>query len=262
LLQNVRDQARIEGGKQLAEGLQHNVLNILRETFSDESFHRPVRQAVEVIDEMIAALPPEVRAGAAAGLAPTPAPAGPGGGPMLDPVPPGAPAPAATPAAAAPAAPTPAAPAADPKWVALANQLYAVRAHLVNLEQLRGSLEVRLAELAQMARDGNQLPRELMIELAGQRAVMAVLYAELARDAVKLGDAGQARRLLTIAAQLDPGNRARYEAQLKMFDPSGQLSTGALPVDPYSPSGPPGPPGPLGPPGPPGAGAADQGAQR
>jgi hypothetical protein len=130
-----------------------------------------------------------------------------------------------------------------------------VRARLINLEQLRGSLEAGLAQLAQTARDGDQVPRALMVELAGQRTAMATLYAELARDALKLGDAGQARRLLTIAAALDPGNRARYEAQLKTFDPSGQLSTGALPVDPYSPTGPPGPPGPT-------PGAADQGAQR
>jgi proteasome lid subunit RPN8/RPN11 len=52
---------------------------------------------------------------------------------------------------------------------------------------------------------------ELSREVSEQRAGLAGLYAELAGEATKAGDAPRARRLLATAVRLDPAGRARYE---------------------------------------------------
>lgn len=255
--------AKAEGIRAAQESLQREIVEVLRDTFSDEALRRPVVQAVAILDQMIAALPPEAAgaraaqaAAAAAGPgAPAPAPAGAGSAAPRPPGPgaaapapapgapaPGAPAPAPAPGAPAPApaapAPAPAAPASalatsapgavggsvDPRWVALASQLRTARETLVQLQLSRDSLERDLAVLAAAARRGNELPKEIARDLIEQHAVLGGMYGELATDAAKAGDKDRARRLLATAAHLDPGNRTRYEKQLQSFDPSGRLA--------------------------------------
>jgi hypothetical protein len=216
-----------------------------------------VNQAIGILDQTIAALPPEVAA-AASGTAPgaagpaTPATGGPGaaapgasvgtaasGPAAVVPVAAvaaapgtavlGAGGPAAAPGTSAPAPTGSGAPRVgpghvDPRWATFATQLKTAREALVQLRLSRDSLQRDLAQLAAAARRGNELPKEIARDLAEQHAVLGALYAELATDAAKAGDKNRARRLLATAAHLDPGNRARYESQLQSFDPSGRLS--------------------------------------
>jgi hypothetical protein len=130
---------------------------------------------------------------------------------------------AGPPAPAAPAAGSGARPGPEGRWAALAAQLKTARATLVQLEDHRRDLQQDLARVAATARNGNQLPRELLRELATQRAGLGGVYSELAGQAAKAGDRARAKELLSLAARVDPGNRARYELQLQMFDPSGRL---------------------------------------
>ncbi|HEX7838255.1 MAG TPA: hypothetical protein VF469_12360, partial [Kofleriaceae bacterium] len=175
--------------------------------------------------QMIAALPAEAsatpaQAAAAPGAAAPGAASSAGSGTAA----PGAVAPGAVAPAGAGAKP-PSSTSPDPRWVAFAAQLRTVRAGLVQLEQARGSAQAALTNIELLARRGNELPREIAHDLTEQRAGLGAAYAELATDAAKAGDKNRARRLLTAAAHLDPGNRARYEKQLQSFDPSGRLSS-------------------------------------
>jgi proteasome lid subunit RPN8/RPN11 len=215
--------AKAEGIRAAQESLQREIVEVLRDTFSDEALRRPVAQAVAILDQMIAALPPEA---AAASAAPAAAAAGPG---APGPAGPGSAAP--SPPAPGVAAPAPAAPAprvavgsVDPRWVTLASQLKTARETLVQLQLSRDLLSRDLAMLAAAARRGNELPKEIARDLIEQHAVLGGMYGELATDAARAGDKDRARRLLATAAHLDPGNRTRYEKQLQSFDPSGRLS--------------------------------------
>jgi proteasome lid subunit RPN8/RPN11 len=186
--------AKADGAKAGVAMLQADLLGILRDTYSDEAMHRPVAEAVAVIDQMLAALPPDAVA--------------------LGPV-------AADPAAGSP----------DPRWASFAQQLKAARMRMFQLEQARGTARSELAVLEAAARRGNELPKEVAREFAEQRSGLGAIYAELAADAARTGDPGRARRLLTAAAHLDPGNRTRYEKQLQAFDPKGHLPPDSSRVD-------------------------------
>jgi hypothetical protein len=89
----------------------------------------------------------------------------------------------------------------------------------------RGSAEAALAAIQRVTRQGAELRGDLVREVADQRAGIGVLYAELAADVAKAGDARRAKRLLATAhlARLDPGGRSRYEAQLRGFDKGATL---------------------------------------
>jgi proteasome lid subunit RPN8/RPN11 len=187
--------AKSEGAKAEVALLQGDLLGLLRDTLGSDAMHRPLIQAVGILDQLIAALP----ADSSAGLAPA-APSSAGSGTTL-----------------------PSVGNLDPRWAAFATQLKTARTSLSQLDQDRGSAEAVLARLALEARRGDELPKELVRDLGEQRSGLGGLYAELATDAVKARDPGRARRLLTTAAHLDPGNRTRYEKQLQSFDPAGHL---------------------------------------
>jgi proteasome lid subunit RPN8/RPN11 len=237
--------AKQDGAARALTSLQSDLVALLRDTFNDEALRRPVSQAIGILDQMIAALPPEATAqgAAAAGgpgaVAPGSGPGAAAAGPVApDAITPGAAGSGAVPATAAPAivpgatAPAPVGSGAtragsgniDPRWMTLASQLKTARATLVQLQLSRDSLQRDLARLASVARGGSELSREIAHDLTEQRSGLGQAYAELASDAAKAGDKNRARRLLTAAAHLDPGNRARYEKQLQSFDSSGRLS--------------------------------------
>jgi proteasome lid subunit RPN8/RPN11 len=178
---------RAEAAQSAIGSLQVELVGLLRETLGDQALHKPAAGAIAELDKAIAALQPPAAGSGSAGS----------GG-----------------AAAA-------APAVNAEQ-ALA-QLQAARAGLVRLLEDRGTAETVLAELERAARRGSTARADLSRDVAEQRAGLGSLYAELAADAAKAGDAGRARRLLAAAAHLDPGNRPRYERQLQTFDKSGTL---------------------------------------
>jgi proteasome lid subunit RPN8/RPN11 len=177
--------AKADGAKAAVATLQSDLLGILRDTYSDEAMHRPLLQAITIIDELIAALPADVAAAAS-----------------------------------------------------FAQQLKTARVRLAQLEQARGVAQAELAALEAGARRGNEQSKEVSRDLADQRSGLGAIYAELATDAAKAGDASRARRLLTAAAHLDPGNRVRYEKQLQAFDPTGHLPPGSPGPGPTREGGP------------------------
>jgi proteasome lid subunit RPN8/RPN11 len=111
----------------------------------------------------------------------------------------------------------------------LASTLRGARDRLTRIADDRESAEALLTQLALRARDKTRLHEDLGHDVAEQRSGLGTLYAELAADVAKAGDKARAKRLLTIAAHLDPGNRVRYEQQLHTFDKSASLppDTGA-----------------------------------
>lgn len=191
--------AKAEGARAGIATLQSELLGILRDTYSDEAMHRPVAEAVAVLDQVIAAVPPEPAVGP---LAP---PSG----------------------------------MAEPLAPSFAQLLRTARTRLVQLEQARGTAQAELARLELAARRGNEPAQEVSRDLAEQRAGLGAIYAELAADAIR-ADPARARRLLATAAHLDPGNRVRYEKQLRTFDPAShlpvQLPVPATPTVPYGPN--------------------------
>jgi proteasome lid subunit RPN8/RPN11 len=179
--------AKADGAKAGIAMLQTDLLGILRDTYSDETMHQPVRQAIGAIDQIIAAMPPEV-----AVLGPASAPS--------------------------------TGSDTDSRWGAFAQQLRIARTQLTQFAQARVTAQAELAALDAATRRGNDVPKEIAHDLAEQRAGLGAMYAELATDAAKAGDRDRARRLLTAAGHLDPGNRNRYEKQLQAFDPTGHLA--------------------------------------
>jgi hypothetical protein len=136
---------------------------------------------------------------------------------------------AATPTAAAGgAAPAVAASPSD-RMKASAAILRAARERLIRIAEDRQSSEVLLAQLELKARSRGRSTEELGRDVNEQRSGLGALYAEIASDVAKAGDKTRAKRLLAIAAHLDPGNRARYEQQLRTFDKTASLppDTGA-----------------------------------
>ncbi len=65
--------------------------------------------------------------------------------------------------------------------------------------------------LQQLGQRSSAVPREVTRMVSDQRAALGQLYAEVAADVGKAGDTQRARRLLQLAATLDPGNARRYE---------------------------------------------------
>jgi proteasome lid subunit RPN8/RPN11 len=209
--------ARVEGAKAGIATLQSDLLGILRDTYSDEAMHRPLTEAVAVLDQIIAALPPDVAVPAAppAGVGSAGSGSGAAGSGSSA-------AGSGAPGAAGAGSGAPAAAAGNPPAPSFALQLRTARTRLVQLEQARGTAQAELNALEAAARHGNEPSREVARDLAEQRAGLGAIYAELAADSAR-ADPGRARRLLAAAAHLDPGNRVRYEKQLQTFDPTGHL---------------------------------------
>lgn len=82
------------------------------------------------------------------------------------------------------------------------------------LKQLRDThfqADRSLKLLQRLGERSSSVPREVAQMVSDQRAALGQLYAEVAADAAKDGDPQRARRLLQLAATLDPGNARRYE---------------------------------------------------
>jgi proteasome lid subunit RPN8/RPN11 len=249
--------ARSEGAQLTIGALQSDLVNVLRDTLGDDAVHRPIREAINELELALLALAPEVERagagralvsgagtgnglvpGAGAGSAPgigsavaagagsvagsavaTGAGSGDGGATTAGST---TVAGSATTAGAG-SATVPGDALGEPRLQRLAVTLRATRDRLVQLAQGRGSAlaELRALELA-VRRRGDQRV-DLGRDVAEQRSGLGTLYAELAADTAKAGDPARARRLLATAAHLDPGNRARYELQLRSFDKAGTL---------------------------------------
>lgn len=65
--------------------------------------------------------------------------------------------------------------------------------------------------LQRLGESSSAVPREVARMLSDQRAALGQLYYEVAEGAAEDGDTRRARRLLQLAARLDPGNARRYE---------------------------------------------------
>lgn len=231
--------ARQDGAVQTMSALQHDLVSVLRGSIGDEAMRAPVGDAILALDRAIMALPPETVSAAptsATPAAPTAAGSGataPTAAGSAAAVAAGSAAPAAAGSGAAPAAGAgsgAAAPAvaaipaiADAGAPSLGSELRAARSALMKLLQSRRSAEIVLTQLELASRRSAELRSDLAHDVSSQRSGLGALYAELAGDAVKAGDPARARRLLTTAAHLDPGNRARYERQLQTFDPKASL---------------------------------------
>jgi len=72
----------------------------------------------------------------------------------------------------------------------------------------------------------------LSTDVSRQRATLAGLLSELAKEYGDAGARDRARRHLLWAAQLDPRNHARYENQLKRIDPKATLPRPRIPLKP------------------------------
>jgi proteasome lid subunit RPN8/RPN11 len=250
--------AKIEGQQSALTYLQNDLLGTLRDTMGDEGMRAPVMQAIQDLDQAIAMLPaeppppaatppaagsaaqpaggaaaPGTGSTASAGSAAAPAAGGAGGSgsgsppgvgsaaapiavPAMVPVPgiaaappPGVTAPAATPATAA--------------LIALSTQLREARAELWTLLQRRYSAHIVLDQLEHATRRGAELRADLNHDVAEQRSGLGNLYAELAGDAAKAKELDRAKRLLSTAARLDPGNWTRYQNQLQSYDKAASL---------------------------------------
>ena len=116
-----------------------------------------------------------------------------------------------------------AAPASDDRIKKAKEIIAQLRESLLRLSEDRGSAHAALAQLEMLSQRNSLVRANLEHDVAEQRAALGVLYAELAADIAKTGDKNRAKRLLTTAAHVDPGNSSRYEAQLRTFDKSATL---------------------------------------
>jgi proteasome lid subunit RPN8/RPN11 len=79
-----------------------------------------------------------------------------------------------------------------------------------------------LSQLERIGRMGGASSREVSRVLSEQRAALGQLYAEVAEDAARAGDASRARRLLDLAEALDSGNARRYEERRRALSEGGR----------------------------------------
>ncbi len=115
--------------------------------------------------------------------------------------------------------------AADPKAQDVVTNLRDARGRLLRLASDQTMSAVVLAKIEAQTRLQDSVRTNLAHDVAQQRSGLGALYAELAMDTAKT-DKTRAKRLLTMAARLDPGNRSRYEALLRTFDKTATLPPG------------------------------------
>lgn len=236
--------AKVDAVEYVVNGLDAELVGVLRDSLGDATMRRSLALAVAELDGAIAELEGKPRpADDATRLDPrggAPAPAGPGSASALAAAG-SASAPAAGSGAGTPSAgsltPTAAAGstaapgvAASPRdrLQASAAMLRGARDRLIRIAEDRAGAEVVLAQLDRRSRSRGRSTEELGRDVAEQRSGLGTLYAEIASDVAKT-DKARAKRLLSIAAHIDPGNRARYEQQLRTFDKTASLppDTGA-----------------------------------
>lgn len=117
----------------------------------------------------------------------------------------------------------------DAELAAALERLRDARERAQRLRDDRGDAKAVLGRLEEMSRQGAQSPAEMSRDIGVLRVSLGALYADLAADAAKSGDARKAQRMLAVAASVDPANRARYEQQLK------ELGGGAIDPAPSVP---------------------------
>ena len=89
--------------------------------------------------------------------------------------------------------------------------LIAGRRKLKELRDAHFAADRSLRLLQSLGEKTSAIPREVTRMLSDQRAALGQLYAEVAEDVAQAGDNRRARRLLQLAATLDPGNARRYQ---------------------------------------------------
>ena len=89
--------------------------------------------------------------------------------------------------------------------------LLAGRRKLKELRDAHFAADRSLRLLQSLGERTSAIPREVTRMLSDQRAALGQLYAEVADDVARAGDKRRARRLLRLAATLEPGNARRYE---------------------------------------------------
>ncbi|HSD90993.1 MAG TPA: Mov34/MPN/PAD-1 family protein [Kofleriaceae bacterium] len=185
-------QAQIDISRAKAEGaaiqmsqLQSELVGVLRATIGDETVRKPVAQAIADLDSALKELDA--------------APAAAGSG----------------------AAPPPVSP--EERLKKAKNVIAQLRQNLMSLSQDRFSAQAALAQLEMLSKRNSMIRADLEHDVAQQRTALGQMYAELASDVLKTGDKNRAKRLLTTAAQVDPGNTSRYEAQLQTFEKGATL---------------------------------------
>jgi hypothetical protein len=124
----------------------------------------------------------------------------------------------------------------DPEHEAALAKLRSARERAQQIKNDRGDAHAALTELERASKQTSLDPVEVSRDLGLMRSALGALYAELAADGAKAGDVRRAQRLLTAAASVDPGNRARYEQQLKVLEGGGRAEEGG--PQPPSSSGP------------------------
>jgi proteasome lid subunit RPN8/RPN11 len=125
----------------------------------------------------------------------------------------------------------------DPEHEAALAKLRSARERAQQIKNDRGDAQAALTELERASKQVALDPVEVSRDLGLMRSALGALYAELATEGAKAGDMRRAQRLLTAAASVDPGNRARYEQQLKALEGGGRPEEGGGAPQPSS-SGP------------------------
>ena len=95
------------------------------------------------------------------------------------------------------------------------------RRKLKDLRDAHFAADRSLRLLQSLGEKTSAVPREVTRMLSDQRAALGQLYAEVAEDVAKAGDNQRARRLLQLAARLDPGNARRYEGRRSSLQEEG-----------------------------------------
>lgn len=95
------------------------------------------------------------------------------------------------------------------------------RRKLKELRDAHFAADRSLRLLQSLGEKTSAVPREVTRMLSDQRAALGQLYAEVAEDVANAGDRQRARRLLQLAATLDPGNARRYEDRRSSLQEEG-----------------------------------------
>ena len=220
-------------GEQIAlSSINSDLVGVLRETLGDQAMHKPIGEAIAAIDAAIKGLEGGTGSGAGSGSGSgsgsgtgTGSGTGSGSGSGTGTGSGSGSAVAASGAGSGSAVAASGTGSGAGSAATLA-QLRAARETLARLAAARSEETTLLAALEHNARADSALKADLAHDVAEQRAAMGVVLSELAATTAKTGDKDHAARLLSLAAHLDPGNRARYEQQLRAFDPSASLPPG------------------------------------
>jgi len=118
----------------------------------------------------------------------------------------------------------------DPKVKAAVDSVIEAQQYLSRTSRDRLIAHEMLQQIEQVMRL-NRTPEFVAHDLADQRAILAGIYVEMARDATRNKDAPRVTELLKKAMAIDPTRQGIYEQQLKEFEQRGTLSEPSKPAD-------------------------------